>query len=247
MATPSTAWRPKAKCFDPATDFGEHVHDVISLTLTLRGGYEEEFEGEVHRCGPLSVQLKPSRVPHTTVSEAGAELRIVHVPVEAVGCARFEPATRVSGVASAIALGAFAALRSGARPDARFGALLRGMAARSIEAAPPPPGWILAAERRLSAELLNPPRLAELARDADVHPVYFARVFRRVHGTSVDGWIRRARAERAVSLLAGTPAAISAVALQLGYYDQSHFGGDFRRETGWSPAALRRALEFQSS
>lgn len=243
----SGPWRSKAKRLRPETSFGEHAHDFVSLTLTLRGEYEEVFEDVVHACGPLAVQLKPRRVAHTTVARPGAELLILRVPEGVVAAARSRPVLLAPGVASAVVLAAFLASRTGRSPGMRLHGLFGELVEERAEDAPPPPAWIRAAERRLANELDHPPRLGELARDAAVHPVYFARTFRRAHGRSVGGWIRRARADRAVRALASADEDVAGLALRLGYYDQSHFGRDFRRETGWSPAAFRRALGFRSS
>ena len=47
---------------------------------------------------------------------------------------------------------------------------------------------------------------------------------------------------RARELLAATDLAIGDVALLLGFRSQSHFGQAFRRDTGATPGAYRRAV-----
>jgi len=235
----------------PATSFGEHAHDIATLTLTLAGEYEEEFESGRQSCGPLSVQLKPCAVPHTTDADRGASLFIVHLHPDALeqsGIGRpSRPFLMRTGVASALALGcreaALSATAERAVIEPRLRALLRYIA-RQQSPACPPEHWIQAVVRRIDDELVDPPRLAELAAAAGVHPVYLARVFRRTFGCSVSDWIRSARTDRAVLALANTTRDVMSIALGLGYYDQSHLGRDFRRETGWSPARFRNAAKL---
>lgn len=234
------------KLLPPGTSYGEHAHGVVSLTLTLAGEYEEEFESGRHVCRLLSLQLKPTAVPHTTRAELGASLFLAHLAPETVAIdvdgSRERPRLWKPGALSALALALCAEQEGsrGPRAEALARALVRGIRQDAAHAAGSAPDWIVPVRRRLEAELAAPPRLGALARDADVHPVHLARVFRRSFGRSVGGWIRRARVDRAVRALAGTEEDLASIALRLGFYDQSHLGRAFRLETGWSPARFRR-------
>jgi len=122
-----------------------------------------------------------------------------------------------------------------ARLDSTPGPLLRaGDAAR-------PAAWLHHAIEHLRATCDQAHSLTRLAECAGVHPVYFARVFRRWTGMSVGEYLRRCRVDRAVSALAKNEAGAAALAQRLGFSDQSHFTRAFRRETGTTPAAFRRS------
>lgn len=84
-------------------------------------------------------------------------------------------------------------------------------------------------------------RLSDYARLADVHPVYLARIFRKVLGMSLGEYQRQTRLRHAVQLLTSTRLPISHVASDSGFADQSHLTHLLKRSTGFTPGALRRS------
>jgi len=104
------------------------------------------------------------------------------------------------------------------------------------------PSWVLRARDLLHANLVRRLTLAELAAEVGVHPVTLARTFRRCFGCSVGEYLRRLRIERAALQLGGSEVPLATIALAAGFSDQSHFSNLFRRETGMSPSAYRRAM-----
>ena len=100
------------------------------------------------------------------------------------------------------------------------------------------PGLQRALER-LDEERMPTPTVGELAQLASLHPVHFARVFRRRTGLAPSDYLRRRRVHRAIPLLlSGQSLARSAA--RLGFTDESHLHRSFVRELGLSPGAFRR-------
>jgi AraC-like DNA-binding protein len=93
----------------------------------------------------------------------------------------------------------------------------------------------------IQSHLAEPIRLEDLAARADLHPAYFSTCFARVFGIGPARFILRRRIERAQALLLQTPASIDAIAGQTGFCDGAHLGRTFRRLTGETPDAYRRA------
>lgn len=81
--------------------------------------------------------------------------------------------------------------------------------------------------------------LAQVAHAAGVHPVYLGQVFRQEFGETLGEYLNRIRVRVAAGLLANSDLALSAVALDLGFYDQSHFTRIFRQITGATPGMFR--------
>jgi AraC-like DNA-binding protein len=84
----------------------------------------------------------------------------------------------------------------------------------------------------------EPPTLTELARSAGISETKLKGEFRTRFGTSVFAYLRRARMERAQSLLEERRFNVSEVAMRVGYANPSKFAAAFRRELGMSPSDI---------
>jgi AraC family transcriptional regulator len=82
--------------------------------------------------------------------------------------------------------------------------------------------------------------VADVARVIDLSPYHFSRAFKRVIGEAPHQYVLAQRLAHAHKLIAGSDLSIADVAIQAGFYDQSHFGYHFKRHFGVTPAAFRR-------
>ncbi|HUA25077.1 MAG TPA: AraC family transcriptional regulator [Steroidobacteraceae bacterium] len=90
----------------------------------------------------------------------------------------------------------------------------------------------------------NPARrwkLAEIAAEVGVSPVYLTQSFQQVEGLPLYRYQLRCRLARALDLLHGY-GDLSALALDLGFATHSHFTAAFRQLYGCTPAQMQRAL-----
>lgn len=83
--------------------------------------------------------------------------------------------------------------------------------------------------------------LAEIAAAAYLSEFHFARLFKKITGTTPHAYLAALRIERARHLLAETDWAIAEVGARVGYNSQSHFTKIFREATGLTPHAFRAA------
>jgi AraC family transcriptional regulator len=84
--------------------------------------------------------------------------------------------------------------------------------------------------------------IADMAAIAGLSASYFARAFRTSFGTTPADYLERLRMEQAKQQLRqGVP--ILHVALAVGYASQTAFGAAFKRATGLTPGAWRRAAD----
>jgi AraC family transcriptional regulator len=104
------------------------------------------------------------------------------------------------------------------------------------------PVWVRRARERLHADFLQPPSVAELARDAGVHRSHFARTFRRHVGCTVADYVKRCRVEYAADQLRHHGVALADLSLRAGFGDQAHFTRAFKQVTGVTPGAFRATL-----
>ncbi|MGH8052177.1 MAG: helix-turn-helix transcriptional regulator [Arenimonas sp.] len=103
----------------------------------------------------------------------------------------------------------------------------------------PAPAWLSRTRELLRDASFETPRFSELAKTADLHPVYFARAFRHRYGCSPGEYLRRCRLERATGLLRDKRLSLVSIAMQCGFVDQSHFNHSFRRTYRVSPGEFR--------
>ncbi|MEO1585027.1 MAG: AraC family transcriptional regulator [Planctomycetota bacterium] len=109
------------------------------------------------------------------------------------------------------------------------------------------PGWALRVRQRLFESPEALPTLAELARDAGVHPAHLARTFRDRFRTTVGAFARGRRLQIAADALVTTDRPIASIAIEAGFCDQSHFGRVFGRRYGTTPARFRAELRATAS
>ena len=81
--------------------------------------------------------------------------------------------------------------------------------------------------------------LAQVARAAGVHPVYLGEIFRQEFGETLGEYLNRIRVRAAADRLANSDLPLSTIALDFGFYDQSHFTRIFRQLTGATPGIFR--------
>lgn len=92
----------------------------------------------------------------------------------------------------------------------------------------------------IMANYAEPPSVAELAVKVSLSVSQFERQFKKKFQTTPLKYIARIRVEAACRLLVTTDRPISAIAVQTGFYDQSHFTNQFRRLKGMTPSLYRK-------
>lgn len=91
----------------------------------------------------------------------------------------------------------------------------------------------------LLSRLDAPPTIAALSRLAGINEVKLKRGFRERFGSTVFGYLRAARMERAYALLRGGALSVTEVAQQVGYTNPSKFTAAFRAHFGERPSHVR--------
>jgi AraC-like DNA-binding protein len=84
--------------------------------------------------------------------------------------------------------------------------------------------------------------LKEIAAASYLSPYHFARLFKKLTGTSPHAYLAGLRSNRARLLLAETDLSITEISCRVGYASPSHFSKAFRQATGLTPRAFRAAV-----
>jgi AraC family transcriptional regulator len=232
-----------------------HTHDCPTICFVLRGAFTEMYAGKTLACSPTTLKFTPAGEKHCDRFDREARGLLIEAEpsrIEALGAHAAVLEHHMSfqgGLPAAIASRIYEEFRlmDDAAPLAIEGLLLELLAAASRRgngsgARGNPPPWVSQARDLLHADQGGRRTLSELAGEVGVHPVTLARAFRRSYGCSVGEYMRRLRIERAAAELGASDTPLAAIALAAGFSDQSHFSNLFRRETGMSPSAYRRAV-----
>lgn len=101
---------------------------------------------------------------------------------------------------------------------------------------------LLRAINHMRAHLNENLRRDDVARIAGVSPSHFSKLMTQRMGRSFSQLLTQMRINRARGLLGTTTASLSDIALECGFYDQSHFAKAFRAAAGESPGEYRRRI-----
>lgn len=230
-----------------------HAHQTAYFSLLVEGRYAERYDGRRYEYDPLTVWWHRPGVVHDdavgrsggrffnveltregmdALAEAGPSRRDFHeqgTPVVWLACRllrelrHWQPCSAL--VAESLALE------------------MAGCALRRPEpSASPKPRWLDRVVQTLHDEPDRRHYTTALAREAGVHPVHLASVFRRTHRQTIGEYLRALRVRRAANLLRSASMPLVQVAATLGFADQAHFTRIFGDVVGMTPNAFRRLL-----
>ena len=226
----------------PRARFRGHEHDGLHLCAVLAGGFVEKESSGWRDVGPGMVRVSGAARHDIDFSTAGAGCLVLQLDPDAL-----PPLSAARFLAPDPWLGRFvqrlvhAVKASNGFDTDDFATELLAQVARRLDGrSGPPPPWL----ERVREMASDDPEtsVAALAAEARVHRVHLARVFREHCGTSVTGFLQRARVGRARRLLASTGMSLAEIAATAGFADQSHMTRAMRRALGATPAALRRRV-----
>lgn len=232
-----------------------HTHDRACVGVMLNGSFDLQFTGPTFPCTPSTVFTEPAGETHANFIGSGGA-HVVVVQPDPTRTELLRPFNRLlahpshrrhAGVAERAARLAreldCADDLSVLAAEGIVLEMLAGLARLERAGARRPPPWLPRVQELLHARFSESLRIAEVARAVDVHPAHLARVFKAHFRLSMGSYLRRLRLDWAARELVTSEAPLVAVALAAGFADQSHFTRFFKRHTGLTPNAYRRALQ----
>jgi AraC family transcriptional regulator len=229
-----------------------HAHENANFSFVLEGGYAERFGKQQRECDPGMLVMHPAGEQHADV-HGNAPVRLLTVEVESDRLRSIQDAARVLHDSLDARGTEYLRLaktleaefhRSDAASPLAIEALVLEVLATSARTnttrEDDQPMWLRRAVEELGARPQEPHTMGALAAKVGVHPVHFARTFRRHYGCTVGAYLRVLRVKAACADLASGTAPLSVIAQGAGFSDQSHFSRVFRAVTGMSPGDYRR-------
>lgn len=236
--------------YRPGEDLPPHAHERAFFCLTLSGAYTERtgrFRETVY--APFTAVFHPAGEVHVTrMTSAGGRIFNVEIDPRLLSFAERDAGTPAQDLHGGELVWLLARLRRAASADPdgaceteALGFELLGAASRRPRPTRAAPAWLSRLVERLRDEPAARHSVVQLAAEAGVHPVHLARVFRQQRGETISSFVLRLRVQHAARLMARREPGLAGVATFAGFADQSHMTRAFRRLTGTTPSAFRRA------
>jgi AraC family transcriptional regulator len=233
-----------------------HEHELAYVTVMLHGDYLEGDRGRFEELRPFMAVFNPAGTAHSTViGPSGASLFTIELcegNLQDLGLRMPGRTTFDRGAGDMLwpGLRLYSAFKTQtAGPVVIGGHILEAHVLEMLGAiagfeAPDrtAPRWFGRVKDRLHEGFGDPLRMRDLAREAGVHPVHLARVFRKIEKHTPGEYQQRLQVRAACELLRDPEWPLAVIAAECGFADQSHFTRVFRRMTGTTPAQLRRAV-----
>ncbi|MGH7545424.1 MAG: helix-turn-helix domain-containing protein [Gemmatimonadota bacterium] len=243
----SDAW------FPPHFDLPPHEHADPIFAVFLDGSMEVSFARRRYDCARATVQVHPAGERHSQrYHGSGARILVVEpgpANLEAANPLR-ELLTRIGHFRHAgIADLARRAVREMRAPDAVSDLALEALVlemlaiAARVDARRGPsaraPAWVERVLDLVHDGFRQKLAVQDVADAVDVPAAELAKAFRERYGLPLGSYVRRLRLDWASARLAETRQPLSAVALEAGFYDQSHFTRAFKAYHGLTPGRYR--------
>jgi len=228
-----------------------HSHKLAYLSFVLEGSYMEYAESQTRECTPGTAIFHPACETHSDrFQRAGGRILSVEIAQAWTQRLRDESCDTASPRTferASITMTASQLLRE-LRDTDPFSALaieglvlqLLAQVGRCRTCRPGPARWMTIVLDLLHAEFDQKLDLTTIASRAGIHPVHLAREFRKHHGRTVGDYIRQVRTDAACQRLSRSDEPISEIALQTGFFDQSHLTRTLKTLTGYTPSQYRK-------
>lgn len=103
--------------------------------------------------------------------------------------------------------------------------------------------WIKQVKEYINDNPLSPISLQKLSHLFGLHPNYIVRKFKEVTGIKLSDYLTKIRLEYSISNLILTEDSLTNVALNSGFYDQSHFNRNFKKYIETTPMVFRKVIK----
>jgi AraC family transcriptional regulator len=104
------------------------------------------------------------------------------------------------------------------------------------------PDWVSEINLLLNDQFSEQLNLDYLSKTLDIHPVHLSRDFPKYFNSGLVEYIRKLRVQRSLQLISQRKLDFTAIAMECGFSDQSHFIRCFKEVNGITPSQFRKIL-----
>lgn len=231
-----------------------HAHESPYFSLVLQGGYTENFRRRSLMREPSTLIFHPAEQEHSV--RYHSPVRIFRFEMKPLFVSRLDqyskpllsPAEFQSGLSVSLAARLY---REFQRMDAISPIIIEGIVLEIMgealrremsESESRAPRWLNRAKEILHEQFSEDLTLSSIADEVGVHPVYLARQFRKHYHSTVGQYLRKLRVEAACRNITQSDKSLVEIAMEAGFYDQSHLSHTFKQQTGLTPAEFRASF-----
>ena len=103
--------------------------------------------------------------------------------------------------------------------------------------------WIKKVKDRINDSPLDNISLSRLSHEFGLHPNYITRKFKELTGLKLSDYLVETRLRYCLENMIGTEQSLTKIALQNGFYDQSHFNRNFKKQLKTTPFLFRKIVK----
>jgi AraC family transcriptional regulator len=238
--------------YKPKEVLSEHVHKNPHFCAILRGAYSRRFGSKFQEGHAAETAYRPAGESHSVhFHDVETRLLIIEFPSSLSRWA--SQYCRMIEVSSGFMRGRLTwlakqlwyqyRLEDSCSQLAVDGLLLEMLAEVSRQGIAPMgrvPQWLLQVRAHIEETFVETLSLETLAKIADVHPVYLVAAFKKAFQSTPGEFQRQMRVRKAEELIVKKPTlSLSEIALEMGFFDQSHFSRAFKQVTSLTPSTFR--------
>jgi AraC family transcriptional regulator len=231
-----------------------HAHENSYFCLVLQGAYAEKSGKQQVVCTPSTLTFRGSGEVHEALV-LDANARVFQLEISPRWIERLREDSLTVNSSSDFSGGALPQLsarlnREFHKTDSAAPLAIEGLVLELLAEAVRRPStgreatrpWLIQAREMIAEHFAETLTLAHVAAQVGVHPVHLATTFRQKYGVTVGEFVRRLRVEHARAELLKKDIPLTAIALQAGFADQSHFSKVFKSYVGTTPAKYRKSV-----
>lgn len=103
--------------------------------------------------------------------------------------------------------------------------------------------WVKKVKELINDNPLESISLDKLSLEFSLHPNYIVRKFKEITGFKLSEYLTRTRLEHSLKQLLTNKESITSIALDTGFYDQSHYNKSFKKLIDTSPSHFRKVMK----
>lgn len=219
-----------------------HCHSNNHLSLFLEGGTLEQRKNAEIQAVPGKVLAYPKELPHRNRHTVFPS-RNINLEIEDSFLANYGLHFNLSDTVdtSYFLLKMFneCQINDQTSTDSILSLLLAIFESKTLDLNANSPVWMSVIKEILNDRWNENVSLQELSDALGIHPVTVSKGFPKHFHCTLGEYTRRLKVHRSVHLIKSSNKSLTEIALECGFFDQSHFTKTFKSLTGYSPRELQ--------